>query len=227
MYDNSFDFSVRGNEWVRAITGFSEAAHFLTFFSFLGLPDYIISKSGHKLNSKTAVLCMYTRFINITTYEDMGREFRTDPKPLEKMVNLIIGYLYYMFARKLKSEHALDRYVDDLPYFVERIKQRIINPGAVDAASYVFGDDFDIFGFLDGCLKRGSRTGSGPAESGMGSPRRLNWGPNHRAFYTGWKKITGRKFLQCAGPNGMCLFMTPMFSARRTDQWQCEVSCQI
>ena len=99
---------------------------------------------------------MYTRFINITTCEDMGREFRTDPKPLEKMVNLIIGYLYYMFARKLKSEHVLDRYADDLPYFVERIKQRIINPGAVDAASYVFGDDFDIFGFLDGCLKRGS-----------------------------------------------------------------------
>ena len=41
MYDNSFDFSVRGNEWVRAITGFSEAAPFLTLFSFLGLPEII------------------------------------------------------------------------------------------------------------------------------------------------------------------------------------------
>ena len=217
-YNNFFDFSARGNEWVRAITGFSNASHFSTFFSMLDLPDYIISESGHKFRSLTAVLCMYKRFISNTSNEDMGREFCIDPNTLEKMVNIIIMILYYKFARKLKSEHALDRYASDLPIFVRKIKEKIANPSAIDAAPYVFDDDFNTFGFIDGCLKRSTRPGSGPAYGGIGSPRRPNAGPDQMAFYTGYKKNHGGKFIQCVGPNGMCLFTTPMFSARRTDQ---------
>jgi hypothetical protein len=94
-----------------------------------------------------------------------------------------------------------------------------MNPSNPAAHSYTFTpESFNICMFIDGCLKKSTRAGSGPIEPGQGAARRPHAHEIQQANYSGYCKFGGVKFLQGVYPNGMCAFATRLYALRRTDQ---------
>jgi len=171
------------------------------------------------MSSKVALVAMFSKFINSLGYEDMGAVFDANPITLNKCVNLLMEFTYYKFARKLKHRRTLDRYTDSIRPFCEKIRRKLMNPSNPAAHSYTFTpESFNICMFIDGCLKKSTRAGSGPIEPGQGAARRPHAHEIQQANYSGYCKFGGVKFLQGVYPNGMCAFATRLYALRRTDQ---------
>jgi hypothetical protein len=75
--------------------------------------------------------------------------------------------------------------------------------------------DFRVFGFYDCTVIGTARPAGGPSDGGPNAPRHSRH--IQRAFYNGWKKKHGIKYLSFELPNGICMGLYGPMSFRHSD----------
>lgn len=127
-------------------------------------------------------------------------------------------FLYAKFARKLSKKGTLKRYGPQLNLFKEKIRLKCLNPTI--GRGYAFSPAaFNIVFFVDCNAKASKRPGAGPAERGQGALRYRYAFEMQRAFWSGYNKFTGLKYLLANTPHGMTALLHGAESNRRSDPY--------
>ena len=123
-----------------------------------------------------------------------GRDFTQWSRAFNWFVSHIIGHFAYLLMDNLKYWSRF------FPDFADSIGKKL-----GEKYDLHFDEPFRVVGFYDCTVIGTCRPGGGPAEPGIGAAR---W--THLlqiAFYNGWKKKHGLKWLSLEAPNGMCMFL--------------------
>jgi hypothetical protein len=204
--------------WLDNHTGFESSNDLRRFFVQIGLGIYdsFIGSKRNRYDAQDCVVYLLMLTRGSITFVVVESILQVDSRKVGEMFALANHYLYVHFARKLSKKGTLRRYGTMLDLFKEKIRLKCLDP--VLTRGYEFPqDDFDIAFFMDCFAKESFRAGSGPAEQGVGARRYRDAYATQRAFYSGYNKFVGLKYLLVNTPHGMTALLHGAESNRRSD----------
>ena len=170
----------------------------------------------YKFRVETLLIYLLRKMSTARTHKDLAdNEFGGCSKRWGAGYNYLVKYMDTQFA-SIIGPQALSIWVDEFPYFAEKIRQYMIRDkihldhdgNVVDILNMPNGPqegDFNIFSVTDCTVYEICRPGSGPANAQEGAPRQENWYIRQRAFYDGYHRGMEAclKILTICLPNGM------------------------
>ena len=204
--------------WLDNNTGFESFEDLRRFFVQIGLGWHssFIGSKRNRYDAQDCVIYLLMLMRGSITFVVIEGILHVDSRKVGEMFALANHYLYVHFARKLSKKGTLARYGTMLDLFKEKIRLKCLKP--VIGRGYEFPpDDFDITFFTDAFGKESLRPGSGPAEQGVGARRYKEAYATQRAFYSGYTKTCGLKYLLVNTPHGMTALLHGPESNRRSD----------
>ena len=209
---------LKGNSWLDNCTGFENFNDLRRFFVQLGLGSHesFIGSERHRYNAQDSVVYLLMLMRGSITFVVLENILQVDSRRVGEMFALANQFLYVNFACKLSKKWTLKRYGLMLNLFKERIRLKCLDPEI--GRGYEFPpDSFDITFFTDAFAKEILRPGSGPAEQGVGARRYKHAYETQRAFFSGYNKFCGLKYLLVNTPHGMTALLHGPESNRRSD----------
>ena len=209
---------IKDPSWLDNNTGFESFEDLHRFFELIGLGwhDCFIGRKRNRYDAQDCVIYLLMLMRANITFVAIENILHVDSRKVGEMFALANHYLYVRFARKLSRKGTLRRYGTMLDLFKEKIRLKCLDPEL--SRGYAFPpDDFDITFFTDAFAKESLRAGSGPAEQGVGARRYRDAYATQRAFYSGYNKFVGLKYLLVNTPHGMTALLHGPESNRRSD----------
>jgi DDE superfamily endonuclease len=139
----------------------------------------------------------------------MRQIFNLDYTALSRAFSIFVHHMIEKHSKLLTNN--LEYWAPSFPFFAERIRHKLASKCGV---MYEVGQ-FIIAMFHDCTVIATCRPGAGPVRPGIDAERFDNF--IQMAFYNGWKKHHGYKYLTAELPNGMCAYMFGPKSFRCND----------
>lgn len=172
--------------------------------------DAFVADNGSKFTGPEVMMIGMTRMSQTGSIESaVGKHFELDFSALSRAGSLFVDHMM------LEHRHLL---LNGIPFWkpffeewAEAVRVKLQEKGDV---CYPPGT-FCISMFHDCTVIASCRPGGGPRSPGIDALRNDNF--MQMAFYSGWKKHHGFKYLTCEAPNGMCIYMFGPKSFRLND----------
>ena len=220
-------FESFSNQWYRRNTRFHCMEHCKKAFLGLNFPLEIdgVHNSGTfildnrcRVNCQEAFLvvlykCTYPRRLEDIT-EVFGRDYSHWSRVIKFTLNWVLDRWSYLILSNF------DYWVPMFPLFNAKVNEKILSLGFPPDDMPLLGRDqhgeHNVAMIIDCCIIQINNVGTGPATRGINAHRKDKL--FQRAYFTGWKKLSGVKIQVIGFINGMDAVYGPV-SCRRSDNY--------